>query len=377
MKEAIARCIILFMIGILAQIELVANTTDTTKSQQKIFKKSLQQSLRASSNTPSTYLKVELPEKVIARSSYSLPKGINDHDEILLQAEGIGDAIWRKKTGQIDILDASYYRCIGNNGTVLGESEEWSNLCMLMRYGKKQDLNMKQSVPEFVHFDQCGHSPIFFYINDENIVFGNYTDKSQGSRAFIWKNGHADVFSPDDLILKGYNPINLSLIAVNKSGSILGFFDYGHKHPLKPTWMIDGTKYFLWSNKHSYIIDVSGGTACDLNDNDDVLINIRENDKQNCYIWSINNKLSLVTEDFSPFKFNNKRQIIGMRDGKHSVFSTGHFFDMSAATETYGGQIYFATDINNKGTILCFGKFWGEQHVFTLQIQNDASKVGE
>lgn len=351
----------------------------------------------------STEITVEIPESVISRSPNSVPIDINDHDEVLLSlcpstTYETGNhgryAIWRKGQPLEIFDDGNDYHKLGNDETLLGFSRDggYAKPFTWTRPLELQHLNLKQYIPDF---SSCLSTSVLLNINDNGSIIGNYATTTQKNRVFIWENGAAQEFLPDDLVPEGFEPVNVTLIATTSKGRALGSFEYGHKHPLKQSLVIDGTKYFLW-NKKSYIINLPPETdpsknttwsLYDLNDNNEVLLRKCSGPRNegsarkysnSCYIWTPDQNLSLIVENFIPIKFNNRRQIIGVitpenpvEDGEcimGAVFSQGTLIEIGPAIKSYGYSCHSLKDINNEGTILCHGEVWGELHAFTIHI---------
>lgn len=353
-----------------------------TKEDEKIFK------TECVTRDTSNDIQIDIPSEVIARSSSSYPLNINDQDEVLVS----GCAIWKRDT-PVEFLNIDG-RFLANDRTVLGFYDGYSDPFIWTQTLGQQTLNLKQFLP---NFSTCHVSsgPMLFEMNDHKTIFGNYTTTTGEHRVFVWKDREAEEFLPKDIAPEGYVPINVGLIAINNVGAVLGRVDYGHKHPLKDAWVIEETKYFLWDKK-SYIIDFPPETdpsknttwnVYDLNDNNEVLLRKLSGPRseessakycRDCYIWTPDQKFSLVLEEFDPCKFNNKQQIIGYNykninygadESCVSIFSQGILLNVHDLLKSYDiSHLYFPDDINNNGTVLCRGRIWGEDHVFTIHV---------
>jgi hypothetical protein len=314
--------------------------------------------------------KVDIPINVIEQSNFSVPISINEHDEVLLKFyDGPSErtVIWNKKD-TLDIipnLEGVQFYKLGNNGMVLGSKYDdddchpCSQSIVWSRTLGIQIIDISKNILDVRHVKLID-------INSFGQIIGSYKDLSDFEHAFIWEHGKAREFSiSEEAALLGYNVLSINVKAINDQGSILGSFTYGSKHPLKNSWIIEGTKFFLWSGTLNLIDNPKMYTeVIDLNNNNTVLVHghYPEEEYTNTFLWDPRSGLSLVSENFRGLKFNDKNQIIGYsnKSGAYCLLDKELLTDLSP--DINGNLV----DINNNGVILFQGGIWGELHALKL-----------
>lgn len=340
--------------------------------------------------------KIEIPSDIITQADSSTPISINDHDEVLIQYNN-KYALWKKNQPVEDIKNNSEYyywqfHKLSNSGIVLGTGADTKqNKIVPVIWNSALGLQGINIYNDIHNIQPNGITPID--INSFNQIIGNYQTITGNKSSFIWDHGVAKELKLEDLKDQGYEPINIQVIAINDLGAILGSFQYGHLHPKKNKYIIEGERYFLWNGK-THVINIPENTVdffyareweniqwkiVDLNNNNDVLIKynyIKYTTNPNIssgynkiYIWNPSNGLRIIPQETSQeseaIKFNDKLQfLIGDSYCSYVVYFDNKFIGFDVPLKELSRVNL--EDINNRGTIVGSGTLWGETHFFIL-----------
>ncbi len=323
--------------------------------------------------------KIDIPNAIIAQSRWSEPLSINAHDDVLIEfhTEGGGRryAVWSSE-GDIEILPRRHpitFWKLGNSGAVLGNrSTMWSYSTGI------QKIDITKDIPDVKLHSE---SPKLIDINSFGQIIGTYQDKDHIEHSFIWENGRAHKFSIDKEAVKlGYQISSTSVLAINDRGSILGSFKYGSKHPLKDSWIVEGSRYFLM-NKELHLIDSPEETEMyspcmafqpQLNNNDQVLMTGFKDDTgvSKTYLWNEKTGKHLISDNLLGVGFNDSGQIVGgtisplQAQYMPCIFDQGQLIELDQVLQDFGVTRLnrFPKGINNNGVTVFQGQLWGECH---------------
>ena len=346
---------------------------------------------------------IDIPQEVISKVNSSDFKGINDADEVLIcfdvdkKREFV---IWSKSNPLLLVYKCHYTIAkLTNNGTVLGVFEGETLPSGVLSPQKPsiwtkekglQKLDIDNQLPKAINTSAYGGVFPTRLIDDNALgqIIGSYTTKDGRSRAFIFENGKAKDFDIDnDVYACGYQVMNIYVKQINNRGSILGVLDYGHKHPLKNTWIKEGTLNFFWDGhillidldvpfEERYKLHIEG-----MNNNDEILSCMLDwsssgefNPKT--YIWRPNEGRSLLLEGYRPYSycysthraFNDHGQMLVCDAFNRTLlFDNGVFIEIEDLIKSSNIQTPQELSLNNNGAIAGRGSLWGESHVFILR----------
>lgn len=312
-----------------------------------------------------TEYSLEFPEEVLAKTSYSYAKSINDNDEVLLNYSGCY-ALWTNrgiKTIECD-NDENHFFKIGNNGLVLGyrSSIIWTENLGIQKINFKEKLRAKD------------YSISFVDVNEKGQVIGTFLSFDSRIHCFIYDVNNVKEIIFDEMLLEnGASIINIRPLKINNKGAIIGYIDYGFKHPLKNTFVYEGSVSFFYDGK-LHLFDKSFQVDC-LNNNNEVLLH--DNLKSNqIFKWTPNNEMTVFLNDFSlnnvENSFNDKGQALGTlhiidKESEQVLYNNGEFIFLKQIAEKFGVKLASFSQLNNNGTIIGRGKIWNEEHAIILR----------
>jgi probable HAF family extracellular repeat protein len=207
-------------------------------------------------------------------------------------------------------------------------------------------------------------------INDQGTLVGDIAPSiNHPTRAVKWENGQMTYLSTLGGAVSAASHLN-------NAGQIVGgaSLSDGSQHPV------------LWENDQ--IIDLGnpfggkGGSAVDINENRQIIGNyMNSSGNEAAFFWENGQMKDLgdLGGDFTWARaINDSAQIVGVsvknndNNSRAVLWDEGKMLDLNnLISENSGWELLFAQDINNKGQIVGYGYFNGEERGFLLNPIED------
>lgn len=326
---------------------------------------------------------LEIPTEVISQSNGSAHYGLTDTDNVLVicGAPLHKFALWSRNE-PLTFIEKTGFTKIKGNGYAIGHFS--SKPMIWTKASGTQVLELEKLLPNILPNSYIQ----IVDINSAGQAIGHYRTKDGKKQNYIYQHNMAKDFNlEDELYACGYQVINVNLTQINDKGNLVGDFEYGYKHPLKNTWIKEGSMHFFW-NGQLHLLELSNSFSQDiicitntiLNNNDEIILSTNESSKLHpeilylpkTYLWSKDKAIPLFEgyglEYSTAISFNDRGQIISMcATGEYILSDGNHLIDLNVILKEYNIQNPHSLILNNKGTICGQASLWSENHVFILR----------
>jgi len=290
----------------------------------------------------------------------SYARGINNNGQVVGAAgtaDGLEHAFLYSNGSMLDLGTLggtySYAFSINNNGQVVGSAvtDEDQNHAFLYSNGSMIDLGTLGGMSSYARD-----------INNNGQVVGyDILDEYGEMRAFLYSNGSMMDLFPGS---------GGGAVGINNNGQVLGSA-YGST--------------VIYSNGNINYLDFGGpGDAYGINDNAQVVGSYESppgGGSWHAFLYSNGSTIDLGTlsgRSSTAFSINNNDQVVGWSrllpppdegDGRHAfLFSNGSMMDLNSLIPANSGWtcLIVAYDINDRGQIVGYGDFNGQDRAFLL-----------